>query len=210
VIYKNLPLYKNLAALQNTLKWIELIALGAFLVGVFWVFYNALCFDTTCRQSFVNEANLIKAIQVAMPLAAFVGMLRTAVVFLLNDRDSETETLFYLSLLGVVLSYSIVGWFFPVFLDRGQNYFTESPVFVAAIITLLITIALLLADRQTWDKSNVFVRLRVSLSLIHLVLLLINPLIGLLASIIILPVLVLMYSGTALEPLEDKPENIHS
>lgn len=191
MINSKTTIYKSLLIFQTILKWLELAFAGIFTVLIFWIFYKVLCYDVVCQQVNITQQQLVSLLQFILPLVGLLNSLRIGLLFVLNDKDKIPETFFYLGLIGLFISYSIFGLFFNSFLYRGENTLADSPVLIIQVFVLLITISLLLADRQTWDKSTAFIRLRISLSLIHLVLFLINPVIGLLASVIIIPISVI-------------------
>jgi hypothetical protein len=205
VIKPQSSLFKRLQVFQEIIKWLEIVLLCLFLIGVFWFFYTSFCAQSTCQDLAISETELSQVIQLTFPIAAILNSLRIGLVSILNDKDNESETLFYLSLIGLAGCYALFGLFFPEYVARSQKYTTDSPAFLLQIILLMFTVGLLLADKQTWDKSISFIKFRISCSLIHLILLIINPVIGLLAGIILVPICVL-YSPVSSEKMYSDQE----
>lgn len=177
--------------LGKILKWIEIVGLIIMILSVFWFLYTLVCTSIQCRSSIITYNNVINIFQFAIPFGALINSLRIATVFRKNDPDSDPEPLFYISLITLFISFSVFGYNFDQFLDRNSISFINSPILFALVASTLITVLLLLADKKTWDKSISFVRFRISLSLLELIILLINPVIGIILLFIILPLQIL-------------------
>ncbi|MEM1312869.1 MAG: hypothetical protein AAGF07_05415 [Patescibacteria group bacterium] len=111
-----------------------------------------------------------------------------AVVFRLNDNDDLPENLFYASLGCLAFSYVLLGVFLNDFIANSQKSLTNPLGFGMTIATFFIAVGILLADRQSWDKSTAFVKARIVLSLFHFTIFIINPVLGILASSIVIPI----------------------
>lgn len=176
-------------------------------VFLFWVLYTSFCSNTSCKEFAISQEQFIQFIQVAFPVYGIVNSLRLGLVYRLNDRDDEPESIFYISLGGLAMLYTLIGLFFSDFLARSQRSGSESSIFIITLLLFVVTVGSLLADRQTWDKSTFFVRWRVVLSLIHVIILLINPITGLMLSCVLVPAGVLAYGGLVQAPDSDQTES---
>ena len=128
-----------------------------------------------------------------------LNSVRIGLVFLINDPDPEPEYLFYVSLVGLFISNILFGLFFSDFVSRAEKGQVDAPVFIAEVVVLMFTVGSLLADRQTWDKSTTFVKIRISLSILELVVLLINPYLGIILAVFVIPVSVILKGGLEIE-----------
>jgi hypothetical protein len=63
----------------------------------------------------------------------------------------------------------------------------------------MTTVGSLLLDKQTWDKSTAFVKIRISMAVIELVVLLINPYLGIILAGFILPIAISIKGGLEVE-----------
>jgi len=184
---KNLNL--TLAA-HNFFKWVEILLLAVFLTFFGWFFYTNYCV-ANCTVNTFESQYFITFIQFSFIIFAVVNSLRIGLVYLIHDPDDEQETLFYLSLFGLFLSYTIYGIYYPTFLALSSRTQIDSPILFVELILLGGTVLSFLNEKDIWEKSNFFVKFRISLSFLHLLLLIINPQIGIFASIIIFPLMVL-------------------
>lgn len=187
--------YRYVSVFQNILRQVELFVFSAFLIASFWILFTSFCSSDACVSSAVDTNTLYYIIKIFLPVTAIINSLRIALVFRLNETEDETEKVFYISLFGLAFCYILVGIFFTDLLSRSQKTLTDSLSFLAIIISYLATLGGVLADRQMWDKSTFFVKWRVSLCLIHLIFFLINPIIGVVMSILVFPACVMVYGG---------------
>lgn len=194
--------FKNFLFLQECLKWLEVFFASTFFVGLFWFFYLSLCRADSCKSFWLSTVTQNFVISAFFITWGFLNSLRIGVVFLLNDPDDEPEILFYISLVGLFLCNLLIGLFFPDFVSRADKNQVDTPAFIALIIILMSTVASLLVDKQNWDKSTTFVKARISLTILELVVLLVNPYLGIITAVIILPLSVVLNGG--LEASDDE------
>ena len=81
------------------------------------------------------------------------------------------------------------------FIANSQKALTGSFGFMLTVLTFLVAAGSLLLERQTWDKSVLFVKVRIVLALFHFTLLLINPVLGILSTVFFAPVSLLWPIG---------------
>lgn len=157
----------------------------------FWLFYQSRCNDITCTIEINSVQVGLSLFKIFFPIWAALNSARIALVYRLSDTDDEPETFFYWGLIGLFACYATLNIFFIQFLNQYSNSFgqvsIDSPILIAEILLIAGTLALLLADTQNWDKSTFFVKARVSVSLLHIVLFLISPPFGVLSWIIVVP-----------------------
>jgi hypothetical protein len=168
--------------------------LCVFLAFIFWLSYIYFC-KNDCTDTLIAGQNFLHLLQWFLPIWATINFIRLGVVFRLNDNNDEPEHLFYVSLACLTLAYVFFAVFMMDFIASSQKAENGSLGFMLTLVTFLIAVASLMADRQTWDKSVNFVKARIVLSLMHFTLLLINPGLGILASAIFVPLLLVWPVG---------------
>ncbi len=191
MIDRESPLYPRIVLFQKSLKWVEVFYLCFYVILVFWFLYTGFCGEDCRDISFGAEGVGLIALFVFAGWG-ILSSLRTAVTFWVNDIDDEPETLFYVSLGGLALSYTTFGLFFEEFIKSIFGDFTSSPVILASIVILLSTVIGFLADKRTWDKVCTFVKLRITLSLLLIISLIISPILGIILSAFFIPTSILL------------------
>lgn len=162
----------------------------------FWLFYQSRCNDITCTIEIDSFQVGLTLFKIFFPIWAALNSARLAVVYRLSDEDDKPETFFYWGLFSLFGCYAALNVFFVQFFSQLSSTVAkmslDSPILIAEILLISGTLALLLADTQNWDKSSFFVKARVSISLLHIVLFLISPPFGVLTWMIIVPVFALL------------------
>jgi hypothetical protein len=199
VLTKGTKQFKQALFWQDVLKWLEVLFTAIFFVVIFWFFYLSLCKADTCKEFWITNQVQNIIVGIFFSVWGLLTSLRIGVVFLLNDPDPEPEYLFYLSLVGIFLSNLLFGLFFNDFVLRAENNQSDTPSFIALILVLMTTVGSLLLDKQTWDKSTAFVKIRISMAVIELVVLLINPYLGIILAGFILPIAISIKGGLEVE-----------
>jgi hypothetical protein len=191
VIDRESTIYPKIVLFQNTLKWAEVLYLCFYVILVFWFLYTGFCGESCSDVSFSVELLDIFAFLIFAGWG-ILSSVRTGLTFLLDDDDDEPETVFYVSLGGLALSYVIFGLFFDDFIKSIFGDFTSSSVILASVVTLLATVVGFLADKRTWDKVSTFVKLRITLSLLLIISLIISPVFGVILSALFIPISILL------------------
>jgi len=195
VLDKTSKLFQKVIFWQEILKWAEVFFTISFFIALFWSFYLSLCSADSCSSFLISNSTQNTIITLFFSVWGLLNSLRIGLVFLLNDDDERVENLFYISLVGLFLCNLIIGLFFTEFVARTEKNQVDTPSFIALIIVLMSTVASLLADKQTWDKSTPFVKYRISLTILELVILLVNPFLGIFSAIIVLPISIMLKGG---------------
>ncbi len=195
MLIKTSKTYQQALFWQEILKWAEVVFTISFFVALFWFFYLSLCKASSCSSFLISNEVQNTLIALFFFIWGALNSLRIGLVFLLNDKDEKPENLFYISLVGLFLCNLLIGIFFTEFVSRSEKNQVDTPSFIALIIILMSTVASLLADRQTWDKSTAFVKFRISLTILELVILLVNPFLGIFTAIFVLPVSIMLKGG---------------
>jgi hypothetical protein len=203
MLLKDSLAYKKTFETQLVLKWVEVALLCGLLVTVFWYLYTGNCPNEACSDIAINYSVFRLMMAIVFPIASIIGSLRIASVFMLIDPDEQKENWFYISLAGIATSYSFFGIFYNAFYERVAKNMGDNWVLLSMLVLLIFTVGSLLREKQTWDKSNFFIKFRVSFNLINLILLVINPVAGLLLTILFTPFLVLVSEGKIAKPLFD-------
>jgi len=203
VSVKHSYLPRTLRNVAIILKWAEIIFLLLYLLAVFWFLYTGNCASASCRDMRLTRDTVILGIQVGLTFGGILSSLRIGIAYLVLDQDDDPETLFYLALVGMALTYTIIGVNIQELLGPGDVRAT-SPLLLAAIVSLLISVLLFFADKKTWDKSISFVRVRAIIGILHLLLLIINPVLGVVTTIVLYPLQTLMYDGPSKKRVRSK------
>lgn len=185
---KKLLTKKNLNSLLRFLELVFLIVVGFF---AFRIIYLNTCNTLSCVTSRPSQEDLNLAIQLAFPIFGLLNSFRISTSFSLNDLDPEPEDFFHLSLVGVGISYFISGIFFRDFNQISNREIAQSTPFSLNLLILGFAGFLLFQEKKLWSKSTNFVKVRIALSLIHLVLIAINPYIGFFTALIFFSVMIL-------------------
>ncbi|MEI6728749.1 MAG: hypothetical protein WCK98_03855 [bacterium] len=174
---------------SKVVKWFEVLLILVFYTLTFWLLYSNSCINQNCKELAPSTEIFFSIIKVGFIVWGLLNSLRIALVYMAFDRDKEPEILFHTSLAGLTLCFSVVGLFFQEFDEYSRRVIANSGPFLVELVLILTTAIVLLQEKYIWEKANSFVKVRVGLSFLHLILLLVNPFIGLIASLIIFPVM---------------------
>jgi len=184
---------RRFRAVTTFLKWVEITTLIIFAVSLFVEYYDSYCMVDNCLgQSDFTQSWILQPLFTSF--LALVFFVRTGVSFALSDPDDRGEPLFYLSLCGLMVQYILITFFFDeIITSRLQN--TQGLPLLLVII-FIGTAFSLLADKATWDKTSYFVRLRITISLIHIITVIVSPLLSLLSALPFLVIGILWKDGS--------------
>lgn len=174
---------------SKVVMWFEVLLILVFYTLTFWLLYTNSCPDRSCKDLSPSTELFFSIIEVGFIVWGLFNSLRIALVYMAFDRDKEPETLFHTSLAGLTLCFCVIGLFFQEFDEYSRRVIANSIPFSIELLLILTTAIVLLQEKYIWEKANGFVKVRVGLSFVHLILLLVNPLLGVLTSLIIFPVM---------------------
>jgi hypothetical protein len=189
----NLDRNKTLAfasLVSNIFRFLEYCLISALVIFLTWLFYSQFCNTQSCNLNSPTQENIKLFIQSFFLAFGFSNSIRLASVFLINDPDEDPEDRYYLSLMGLTICYSLIGFFFENFSQIALRTSRESPIFIFTLFTFALTVISILSERGIWDKFTIFLKFRVSYSLLNIILLIFNPGFGIILSILFLPVIV--------------------
>jgi hypothetical protein len=177
--------------LYKFVEWIELMGFSLVATGGMYLLYTNYCQSLFCQSISPDQLTFNLSIKVIVVMAAIINSLRIGLLYNLTDPDRHVEYLFYTSLGFMAASFIIFGFNFVAFDQLTGRKITFDPYFFAYISTFGATLLLYLGERNIWNKSNLVVKFRMSLSFLLLVLIIINPTLALLSSMILVPLQVL-------------------
>jgi hypothetical protein len=174
---------------SKIVKWFEILLILIFYSLTFWLLYSNSCSNQSCKEFSPSTEIFFTVIKVGFIIWGLLNSLRIALVYIAFDRDHEPENLFHTSLAGLTLCFSVIGLFFQEFDEYSRRVIASSWPFTIELMLILTTAIVLLQEKYIWEKANTFVKVRVGLSFVHLILLLVNPFLGVVASLVIFPVM---------------------
>lgn len=182
--------HKGLIISQKITRVLELIFFGSLLglVIIFLYYFNSCRPD--CTEIINNNDLAYSIISYSFIIGAVLNSLRIFVIFKLFDNNPSSQNGLYLSLICACISLILYGLFHRTVYSSNmvESY---NPVFWGSqIILFIISCSSLLVDKKSWHQSNHFVRVRLSITLFYLAVLLISPLASTITIIIVLPFLI--------------------
>jgi hypothetical protein len=187
-------LHKN-DGLSTFLRYFEYILLLVFIGILVWIGTQVQCVEDSCVISSVTEESTIRAIQVNIIVFGVISTFRTWYRYFVNNHDSgisDFDILYLVSVVSQTISYVLIGVFINDILVRSQIGYLSSSVLFILTASVGISILSLVFDKKFWDNSIAYVRIRLTISLLFQILLLFNPLLALVASLIIIPTMILL------------------
>jgi hypothetical protein len=142
---------------------------------------------------------------------SFINAFRTGLSYYIKvDSEGEemdiSQYLFYFSLMGPTIVFILYGIFVEEFLLIAEKRAGNTLIFIISILALFATIIIYMFDKNiSWDKCKKFVKIRVTLSLIHAIFLIASPSINisLFISVLFMAAGALYYDDKTEEELED-------
>lgn len=171
-------------------RWFEVLLILIFYVLTFWLLYSNSCGTDSCKDLAPSTDVFYISIQVGFIIWGILNSIRIALVYLTFDPDKEPEILFFTSLVGLTLCFSVIGLFFKEFDEYSRRVIANSVPFLVELVLILTTAIVLLQEKYIWEKATGFVKVRVGLSFVHLIILLVNPLLGAALGLILFPIMV--------------------
>lgn len=181
--------------LNHLLKWVEIAGLLIFLVWFLLnlFFLDNLCITGVCINRFMIDGNLYHTVvHYILPFFCCFGLIRIALNYFSTKKQDSWGLSFYLALIGLMacyISFAVYSREFFWFNDKEA----VQPDSIQAIYTLIwfgFTSILLLKNKFNWDGSTFFIKFRIVVYIFHIVLMMLNLNIGVLAFAIFSPALI--------------------
>ncbi len=177
--------------LYKLIEWLELLTFALIATGGIYLIYTNYCQSEFCTSISPNQLTFNLGVKMAVIGGSIINSLRIGLIYDLTDPDLKREYSFYTSLGFMALSFIIFGFNFVAFDQITGRKITFDPYFFAYIATFTATLFTFLGERNIWNKSNLVVKFRMSLSFLLLTLIIINPTLALLSSLLIVPLQIL-------------------
>lgn len=182
---------KASTGLFRAVEWLELLIFATVATGGIYLIYTNYCQTQFCQSITPNQLTFNVGIKLAVITGSVINSLRIGLLYNLTDPDRKREYWFYTSLFFMAISFIIFGFNFIAFDQITGRKVTFDPYFLVYIITFASTILTYLGEKNIWNKSNAVVKLRMLLSFLLMVLIVINPTLALLSSLILVPLQIL-------------------
>lgn len=183
--------YIRLIKIGKVLKFVEIIILAVFLTVIYLLFVGSGCKGDFCNETTFTENILFSLLSVSFLLIGILNSVRIALDFYILDEDPEIEYLFYTSLIGMAISYGLIGFFYREIAMVSLKRMAPNMFFYSQVLILVVSVVSFFTEPHIWKKANYNIKSRTLLSFIHIILLLTNPPFGVLSSVIITPIITL-------------------
>jgi hypothetical protein len=189
MITRKSALFKTLLSWQHTIRWIEFWFFFIYLTSIGYIIYtNWVCQNQICDLN-VNRVDIGLLIQIAFTISGIINSIRIALVYEINDRDPKPEKWFFFALILLAFTYSIFGYYFKSDISGFIKYSDNVIAFSILALSMFISIAIFLTDKQTWHKNSFFVQTRITLCIINQIILFISPVLGFFSTLVFIPAL---------------------
>jgi hypothetical protein len=172
-------------------EFLDLAWFGGFLIFGSFVIYTTSCDSELCQRLVFSEGQFFRYLSSLIIVFGVVNGLRIATMYYVTDPDRKPEYFFYTSLICLSLAFIIFGFdpsgFEAVIGRRSAN----TPNFLFYMLSLGVATFSFFSEPNIWTKLVPYLRLRVGFSFFLAIICLINPTFGLVAAILLVPVMVL-------------------
>lgn len=162
-----------------------IVTLGLVLAGLF------ICGNASCRNLIPSYEQFSQLVLIIFSVFSLLNTLRIWFNFNANDFNDESKDRFNLGLIGLTISYFLCGIFFNQISAVTNREISISGIYVFILFTIALTFTLILFHSDIWERSTEFVKVRLAVSLSHLIAILFNPFFGILLGTILLPYMIL-------------------
>ena len=187
-------LNKPIVRLDAILLFLEGLIFASFIFSGFYLAFLKLTCEAEDCLSIPSVVDIsIAVFRFALPVIAMISCLRIAINVRDNNLSDRAGLHFYLSLFSLFVCYLIFGIFADQFLALTIRQATTSLLYSVEMLILIGTTISFFQDTATFEISTWFVKIRLIVSILLMVVLVISPFLGLLVSV---PVLLIMYIVT--------------
>lgn len=172
------------------LEWFEVMAFGIYLVAVGYLIFTNVCDTQSCVDLRPTRQQFMFGVAIGFVVGAVLNSFRIAALYMLTDPDKEIEFMFYASVVVIFICFALFGLNFTTFEDFSARKIPLPSSYYWYFFLLVLAAILFIGEKDIWDKSNLVVKIRITLSFVYLLTLLVAPSVGLLLSLVFVPGLV--------------------
>jgi hypothetical protein len=188
----------NSVFLNRLLKYLELGVLSlAFAAFAFTFYANMTCArdveNVFCGLFGADKTISSLSLQILLPLFAVLNSLRILNVYTINQLKFKNDTLFKAGLIGLTITY--IGY--SVYRSAAQNIFASGANLIKLLLYGILgsTLVIFFIESEIWGKKNSFIRVRVFITSLHLLVYIFNSNLGILVGLVLIPILALIPDG---------------
>lgn len=175
-------------------RYFEYILLTGYFGFIIYLFTNLSCNNNSCELA--NQSNGFGAIIIGYLIFALSVILtvRTTLNYIRQysiDPSRDYDYLYIVSVVSQTISFFLIGFFLPQLLIRSESGVIDFTIFLMFLISIGVSIISILFDKSFWESNFRFIKVRLLSTLVLILLLFFNPILGLFGSILILPLMVL-------------------
>lgn len=181
----------NFKKILNFTSVVELLCLSMGIVFAGWLIWANTCETQYCMSLRTSKQTFDFFVSFVLILFGILNSVQVWLMLKSSDEDATGRGFFYLGVFGLALNYLIFGLFFSSLNELSVKGANSSMVFFIQISIFACNILLLFKDSSVWELAGNGVKVRVSLALLQIIILLVSPALGLLSGLVIFPVWVL-------------------
>jgi len=180
----------NLIKVNQIMRWMEVFAYTVGIAALGLTLYANLSCTTedpsyVCQNWNISQPHSLAFVLLMYPLGGILNSTRVYLVHQINQAGGAGWQ-FQLGLHALVISYilfSVYRW--------GEDSWPISDlnlIRASYILTIFLAVVLLMTNSTLWREANAFVRIRLMSVTLHLTLISLNPFLGVVAGLYVLPI----------------------
>ncbi len=182
-------LQPRLYDLQKVLRSFQYFLSGSYILVFSWVLGSTFCQVGVCQSVSLSENFFSSVVLFHLSLFALVNSLIIGLAYYFFDDETEINILFYLGLFGLFSAYLLYGLFFQEFVQIGQKKILPNGLFYAEFIIIFTSTLIFFEIEEIWKKINLFIKIKLILTILLITSLIISSFIGLALGIILIPLI---------------------